>query len=98
MVEPKRADIHFHFEKVFQNRAGEELFRPAIVEIVQDMFPGSPAGSVVPTDHAESDPNHVNQCNKCADPSHRIFDTVKEGHGLPGKAIYRVRGFKLFPR
>ena len=98
MVEPKRAGIHFHFEKAFQNRAWEELSRPAILEVVQGMFPGFPVGSVVPTDHAEPDPNHVNQCNKCADPSHRIFDTVKEGHCLPGKAIYRVRDFKLFPR
>lgn len=91
---PKKDDLHFHFEQAFQGHTGKVFSRREMIEIAKGIVPGS----VLPTDHAEPDPKHTNQCNKCVDPTYRIFDTVVDGQGLPGKARYRVRDFKPFPR
>lgn len=76
---------------------GQELSRAEIRAILQETFENFPDGSVVPTDHAERSPRHVNQCGKCSFPDYQIFDTLHEGDGRQGVARYRVRAFKPFP-
>jgi hypothetical protein len=90
-------DLHARFEQAFRERVGQVFSRQEIKKILQDIFKDLPDGSVVPTDHAEPAPHHVNQCRKCADPRYRIFDTEKDGQGASGIARYRVRGFEPFP-
>lgn len=89
--------LHGDFEYAFRNRAGEVLSRDTIGAILRDTFGTFPAGSVVPTDHAEPSADHVNQCRKCADSDYQIFETVIEGNGKSGMARYRVRTFKPYP-
>jgi hypothetical protein len=86
-------DLHGQFGLVFSSREGQVFSRREIRDRLQAIFPDFPNGSVVPTDHAEPSPNHVNQCSKCADPRFQIFDTVVDGDGRPGVARYRVRNF-----
>ena len=89
-----KTDLHRYFEDAFHSRPGKVFSRLQMIEILQDMFPKFKVGSVVPTDHAERDPKHVNQCSKCDNPSYRILDTDVDGDGKPGKAQYRIRDFK----
>lgn len=90
-------NLHADFEYAFRNRTGEVLSRATIGAILRDTFGTFPAGSVVPTDHAEPSADHVNQCRKCANPDYQIFETVIEGNGKFGVARYRVRAFKSYP-
>jgi hypothetical protein len=92
----KKVDLHSRFEIALRASVGKILSRQQLVEILQNAFPELPEGSVVPTDHSERNPKHVNQCKKCADPTFRIFDVVVDGEGVPGRARYRVRNFKSF--
>jgi hypothetical protein len=94
----KRDNLHLDFEMAFRDRIGMTLSKTEMKEILQGTFPGFPDGSVVPTDHAEPSPKHVNQCKKCANPAYQILETVIDGEGKPGRARYRVRDFKPFPR
>ena len=93
----KRDNLHQDFERTFREYIGKEFSRAQIKSILQNMIPDFPDGSVVPTDHAEPTSAHVNQCRKCSDPKYRIFDTIKNGEGIAGKARYRVRDFEPYP-
>jgi hypothetical protein len=92
----RRNGLHLKFDQAFRSRAGQVLSKREIGDALQAMFPGFPDGSVIPTDHAEPSPNHVNQCRTCANPEYQIFDTVVDGHGRPGMARYRVRNSVSF--
>lgn len=89
--------LHADFEYAFRNRTGEVLSRDTIGAVLRDTFRSFPDGSVVPTDHAERSADRVNQCRKCENTDHQIFETVTEENGRPGLARYRVRAFKPYP-
>jgi hypothetical protein len=93
----KRANLHLDFEQAFREHVGKVFSRAQIGEILRSMFSDFPDGSVVPTDHAELSPAHVNQCRKCSDPKYQIFDTIVEGQGIRERARYRVRNFEPYP-
>lgn len=86
--------LHFKFEEAFESHVGRVFSRREMKRILQEMFPGFPDGSVVPTDHAEPSSDHVNQCRKCANPDFRIFDTLADNRAGLGAARYRVRDYK----
>jgi len=90
----REGGLHVRFEQALKPHVGRELSKREMKEILQRTFPQFPDGSVVPTDHAEPSPNHVNQCRICANPAFQILDTVVDGLGKPGVARYRVRDFK----
>ena len=93
----RTGSLHSDFEHAFRSRVGQILSRAEIQAILEDTFGDFPAGSVVPTDHAEPTADHVNQCTKCSQTEYRIFETVIDGQGRHGIARYRVRDFKPYP-
>jgi hypothetical protein len=93
----RTGSLHSDFEQAFSNRVGQVFSRAEIRQILDETFGKFPVGSVVPTDHAEPTPDHVNQCSRCSDPKHRIFETVIDGQGRQGIARYRVRDFRPWP-
>ena len=84
-------NLHSCFEQTFRSRVGQSFTRQQLLALLQSEHPGLPDGSVVPTDHAEPSPKHVNQCRKCLDPDYQIFDTVQ----TDAKPSYRVRDFQM---
>jgi hypothetical protein len=90
--------LHSDFEYAFRNRFGAVLSRAEIQEILEETFGNFPRGSVIPTDHAEFGPPHVNQCRICINPAYQIFETVVDGQGEPGVARYRVRQYNSTAR
>jgi hypothetical protein len=92
----RTGSLHSDFEHAFSNRVGQVFSRAEIRQILEETFGKFPVGSVVPTDHAEPSPDHVNQCAKCSYPEHRIFETIIDGQGKHGIARYRVRDFRLW--
>ena len=87
-------NLHSKFERALRNHIGEVYSRRQIQEILQGAFLDLPNGSVVPTDHAEPNAAHVNQCKICAEEAHRIFETALDGEGKPHRARYRVLAFE----